>query len=363
MRFRAEQVGSLLRPAELLRARTARADGALPEPELRAIEDREIAAALAKQREIGLDIFTDGELRRGGWLTEMADAVDGFVQQRVELEWKGPGGGREPSIAFAAGAKLRQRRQLTANEVPFLKRNAGGPFKVTVPAPSNFLVASYKEGVTDRSYPTRKEFLSDLVDIVRREIQWLVSEGVPYIQLDAPYYSHYLDENQRARMRDGGRDPNAELDAAIAGDNQCLDGIAPGSVMLAAHICRGNNRSRWYTEGGYDAIAERVFGSLNVGTFLLEYDSQRSGGFAPLRFVARGKNVVLGLVTTKQPELESYESLRKQVDEASKYMPLDNLAISTQCGFASVALGNLISPDDQWRKLALVVETARKIWS
>src|SRR5215467_1633520 len=154
MRFRAEQVGSLLRSAELLCARTARVDGALPEPELRAIEDREIAAALAKQREIKLDILTDGELRRGGWLTEMADAVDGFVQQRVELEWKGPGGAREPSIAFAAGAKLRQRRQLTGNEVPFLKRNAGGPFKVTVPAPSNFLVASYKKGMTDRSYPT-----------------------------------------------------------------------------------------------------------------------------------------------------------------------------------------------------------------
>jgi 5-methyltetrahydropteroyltriglutamate--homocysteine methyltransferase len=363
MRFRAEQVGSLLRSPELLRARTARADGALPEEELRAIEDREIAAALAKQREIGLDILTDGELRRGGWLTEMADAVDGFVQQRVELEWKGPGGAREPSIAFAAGAKLRQRRELTGNEVPFLKRNAGGPFKVTVPAPSNFLVASYKEGVTDRFYPTRAEFLSDLVEIVRKEIQWLVSESVRYIQLDAPYYSHYLDENQCARMRAEGRHPNAELDAAIAGDNKCLDGIAPDTVTLAAHICRGNNRSRWYTEGGYDAIAERVFGSLNVGTFLLEYDSQRSGGFAPLRFVPPGKNVVLGLVTTKQPELESFESLCKKVDEASKYMPLDNLAISTQCGFASVALGNLISPDDQWRKLALVVETARKIWS
>src|SRR5215472_1666162 len=363
MPFKAEQVGSLLRSAELLGARTARADGALPEPELRAIEDREIAAVLAKQREIGLDIFTDGELRRAGWLTEMADAVDGFVQQRVELEWKGPGGGREPSIAFAAGAKLRQRRQLTANEVPFLKRNAAGPFKVTVPAPSNFLVASYKEGVTDSFYSTRAEFLSDLVEIVRREIQWLVSEGVPYIQLDAPYYSHYLDENQRARMRAEGRDPNAELDAAIAGDNHCLDGIVPGTVMLAAHICRGNNRSRWYTEGGYDAIAERVFGSLNVATFLLEYDSQRSGGFAPLRLVPRRKNVVLGLVTTKQPELESYETLRNKVDEASKYTPLDNLAISTQCRFASVALGNLMSPDDQWRKLALVVETARKIWS
>jgi 5-methyltetrahydropteroyltriglutamate--homocysteine methyltransferase len=361
--YRAEQIGSLLRSPELLQARAAHIAGRLGTQELRLAEDEAIASALEKQRQIGIDIFTDGEMRRGSWLTDMADAVEGFVPQRVEMEWKGPGGGREASTALAAGAKLKKLRQLTAYELPFLKRKSPGPFKVTIPAPSNFLVASYKEGVTDRFYRTRADFLADLVDIVRGEVEYLVSEGVVYIQLDAPYYSHYLDHRHRERMQAGGRDPDEEFRTAIEGDNSCLKGIPRDNVTVAAHVCRGNSRSRWFTEGGYDVIAERLFGSLNVDTFLLEYDSQRAGGFEPLRLVPRGKNVVLGLVTTKQPQLESQDALRRRIDEASRYVPIDNLAISPQCGFASVAAGNLISFDDQWRKLDLVVETARNVWS
>jgi len=361
--YRAEQVGSLLRPPELLQARAAHAEGRLATRELRLAEDEAISAALAKQRQIGIDIFTDGEMRRGSWLTDMADAVEGFVPQRVEMEWKGPGGGREASTALAAGAKLKKLRQLTAYELPFLKRKAPGPFKVTIPAPSNFLVASYKEGITDNFYSTRADFLADLVEIVRSEVEYLVSEAVVYIQLDAPYYSHYLDARHRERMRDAGRDPDAEFATGLEGDNACLKAIPRENVTVAAHVCRGNSRSRWFTEGGYDAIAERLFGSLNVDTFLLEYDSQRAGGFEPLRLVPRGKNVVLGLVTTKDPQLESQDTLRRRIDEASRYLPIDNLAISPQCGFASVAAGNLISFDDQWRKLELVVDTARKVWS
>src|SRR3989475_8824220 len=199
-RFRAEQVGSLLRPPELLQARAAHLEGRLTREELRSIEDRSILHALEKQRELGLGIFTDGEMRRGSWLTDMADAVEGFVPQKVELEWKGPNGGREGSTALAAGAKLKKLRQLTAYELPFLKRKAPGPFKVTIPAPSNFLVASYKEGITDNFYSTRADFLADLVEIVRSEVEYLVSEAVVYIQLDAPYYSHYLDARHRERM-------------------------------------------------------------------------------------------------------------------------------------------------------------------
>src|ERR1051326_5177988 len=173
MRYRAEQVGSLLRPPDLLKARSSHAEGKLPIEDLRRLEDRVITDALEKQRQIGIDVLTDGELRRGGWLTDMAEAVEGFVSQRVALEWKGPGGGRLPSIAFAAGGKLRKRRHLNANEVPFLKSKAGGVFKVTLPAPSNFLVSSYKDGVTDRFYPDRNEFLTALTDIVRDDLQWL----------------------------------------------------------------------------------------------------------------------------------------------------------------------------------------------
>src|SRR5262245_12684977 len=363
MSYRAEQVGSLLRPPQLLQYRTQYAESRLSLEELQSQENEAIEAALEKQRQIGIDILTDGEMRRGSGVTDMAEAVEGFVPQRVELDWKGPGGAREASSALAAGTKLKKVRRLTAYELPFLKTKATGPFKVTVPAPSNFLIASYKEGVTDRVYRTRGDFLADLVEIVRSEIQWLVSEGVPYIQLDAPYYSQYLDDTRRDEMRDAGRDPEGEFNTAIEGDNSCLKGIPRDNLTLAVHVCRGNSRSRWFTEVGYEAIAERLFGSLDVDTFLLEYDTQRAGGFEPLRFVPRGKNAVLGLITTKEPQLESQDALRRRIDEASRYLPLDNLAISPQCGFASVAAGNLISIDDQWRKLQLVADTAHRVWS
>jgi 5-methyltetrahydropteroyltriglutamate--homocysteine methyltransferase len=361
-RYRAEQVGSLLRPAEVLQARAAHAAGRLKREALRAVEDRAIEQALEKQRQIGIDVLTDGELRRGSWLTDMAEAVEGFVPERVPLEWKGPGGGIEGSTAHAAGAKLRKVRKLTGHELPLLKKEAKKPFKITLPAPSNFMIASYKTGITDKFYQTHDDLLKDLVEIVRDEVQWLITEGVKYIQFDAPYYSHYLDPGQRHKMKQDGRDPDEELAKGIAGDNAALRGLARGDVTLALHVCRGNSRSRWYTEGGYDAIAEKLFGTLDVDTFLLEYDTARAGGFDPLRLVPRGKNVVLGLITTKDPRLESPEDLRRRIDEAAKYVPLDNLALSTQCGFASVAAGNLLSQEEQWRKLELVVTTARKVW-
>jgi methionine synthase II (cobalamin-independent) len=354
--YRAEQVGSLLRSPELLEARrNSRAD-------LPSLEDRAILHALEQQQRVGLDIFTDGELRRGSWLTDMADAVEGFVPQKVMLEWKGPGGGVEGSTANAVGAKLRPVRKLTAHELPLLQKAAPGPFKITLPAPSNFMLVSYKPGLTDTFYPTHADLLAHLVEIIRNEIRWLIAEGVRYIQLDAPYYSHYLDERQRKRMRQAGEDPDAEMEKAIAGDNASLAGQTRDGVTLALHVCRGNSRSRWYTEGGYDAIAEKLFGTLNVDTFLLEYDNTRAGGFEPLRLVPPGKHVVLGLVTTKEPALESQDELRRRIDEAARYVPIENLALSPQCGFASVAAGNLLSMDEQWRKLELVAKTARKVW-
>jgi 5-methyltetrahydropteroyltriglutamate--homocysteine methyltransferase len=364
--YRADQVGSLLRPPELLEARAAHAAGRLPDSALRAAEDRAIMEALRKQGEIGLDIVTDGEMRRGSWLTDMADAVEGFVREKVMLEWKGPGGGEEASTANAVGGKLRKLRKLTGHELPFLQQEADKNFKITLPAPSNFIVASYKRGVTDRFYPTPTDLLEDLVAIVRDEIEGLVSAGVSYIQFDASYYSHYLDPKQRDRMGAEGRDPDEELETGIAADNAALAAaqLEGGSARptLALHVCRGNSRSRWYTEGGYDAIAEKLFQTMNVDRFLLEYDTGRCGGFEALRLVPRGKTVVLGLITTKEARLESQDELRRRIDEASRYVPLENLALSPQCGFASVAAGNLLSIDDQWRKLELVVETARQVW-
>jgi len=360
--YRAENVGSFLRPPELLQARTDYASGKLSADKLHAAEDTAILMTLAGQRRCGLPIFTDGELRRGSWLTDMADAVDGFAPEKVMLDWKGPGGGSEGSTAQVVGGKLRKVRKMTAHELPFLKKHAPGPFKITLPSPSNFMIASYKSGVSDKFYHTHADLLKELVEFTRDEVRWLAGQGVTYLQFDAPYYSHYLDPKQREQIRAAGFDPDAEFDRSIAGDNLVLKDVPRDKVTVAVHVCRGNSRSRWYTEGGYDAIAERLFGQLDVDLFLLEYDSERSGGFEPLRLVPRGKSVALGLITTKQPKLESQDSLRQRIDEASRFVPLDNLALSTQCGFASVAAGNLLSLDDQWRKLELVVDTARKVW-
>lgn len=360
--FRAEHVGSLLRPSGLLKSRAAHSDGRLPAAELRQLEDLAIRDAVQKQREVGLDILSDGEMRRGSWLTDMADAVDGFVRQKVMLDWRGPGGGPEASSANAVGAKLRKVRMLTGQEVPLLQSLAPGQFKITLPAPSNFMVASYKPGLTDQFYPAHSDLLEDLVKIVRDEVDWLVAQGVTYIQFDAPFYSHYLDPRHRADMKKQGRDPDRELEEGIAADNASLAGVPRDSVTLALHVCRGNSRSRWFTEGGYGTIAAKLFGAMDVDRFLLEFDDERSGDFEPLREVPRGKTVVLGLITTKTPLLESADELQRRIDEAARYVPIENLAISPQCGFASVASGNLISEDDQWRKLELVASTARKVW-
>jgi 5-methyltetrahydropteroyltriglutamate--homocysteine methyltransferase len=363
--IRADHVGSLLRPPDLLAAREAYAAGRLDLAVLRAKENESIRAAVARQREIGLDVVTDGEMRRYSWLTGMADAVDGFLPDSVMLEWHGPGGGREQTTAKIVGARLQKREMLTAHEVPFLKSLGVKPFKITLPAPSNFVPTGFKSGVTDPFYRDRDELLAALVDVVRDEIAWLVSQGVTYIQLDAPFYSHYLDPEHRKAMKLSGTDPDAEFARAAAGDNATFAGLtaeARKGVTIAVHICRGNSRSRWYTEGGYDAIAERLFAALDVDRFLLEYDDERSGTFEPLRLVPTGKDVVLGLVTSKQPVLEREDDLRRRIDHAARYVPLEHLALSPQCGFASIAAGNLLTMDDQWRKLALVADVARKTW-
>ena len=361
-RFYADHVGSLLRPAALLEARAAYAAGQLGLEALRQAEDHAVLEAIQLQRDVGLGIFTDGEYRRGSWLTDLADAVDGFVPDRVLLEWHGPGGGTEASTARVVGGPLHQKQRLTAHEVAFLKAHTPEPIKMTVPCPSNYVIASYKPGVTERFYPTREALLHEVTAIIRREVEALVAEGVAYVQMDAPFYAHYIDPVPREQLRAIGVDPEQLFAQAVAADNACVAGLASQDVFTALHICRGNSRSRWYAQGGYEPIAERLFTEVAVDAFLLEYDSERAGGFEPLRFVPRDKTVVLGLITTKEPRLESQDELRRRVDEAAQYVPLEYLALSPQCGFASVAAGNLLSWDEQRRKLELVVNTARQVW-
>jgi 5-methyltetrahydropteroyltriglutamate--homocysteine methyltransferase len=360
--FRADHVGSLLRPPALLRARDAHAAGRLTAEELREREDAAILEVLRRQNDVGLGIFSDGELRRGSWITDMAEAVDGFVGQSRIVEWHGPGGGPAASTSQVVGARLRPRRRLTGEESTFLRGHAPGPAKMTLPAPSNFYVVSWKAGVTDAAYGSRSEMLADVVQILREEVEALIAEGITYVQMDAPYYGSFIDERERGAFREAGVDPDQALQEVVAADDACVRGLARDGVTIALHVCRGNSRSRWLTEGAYDPIAEPLLGTLSVDTFLLEYDSPRDGGFEPLRHLAPGKTAVLGLVTTKEPSLESRDALARRVDEAARYAPLEQLALSPQCGFASVAAGNLISEDDQWRKLELVVETARLVW-
>lgn len=354
----------MLRPPELLKARADFAEGKVDTEYLRYEEDRAILDILSLQRQIGLDVITDGEYRRGAWMTDIADSVEGFVKQSAVMPWKGPGGGEEASASHVVGSKLKLRRRLTGDQAEFVKKRAGDqPFKITIPSPSGFMISSYRRGLSDSAYPTAADMLHDLSAIVRDEVAVLVSEGVPYVQLDTPQYSYYGDPAMTARMRDAGLDPEEALDQAIEADNAASAGVDRAKVTLGLHICRGNSRSRWVAEGGYDAFAEKLFNGLNVDRFLLEYDDPaRSGGFEPLRFVPAGKMVVLGLVTTKSPELERKDELKRRIDEASHHIPIERLALSPQCGFASVAAGNLLDWDDQRRKLELVVATAREVW-
>ncbi len=366
--YRADQLGSFLRPQALLDARLAYDRGELPHEQLREIEDREILHALDEQRRIGIGVFCDGEFRRSGFIGPLTELTAGLAARSDPnaLHWAGT---REGGSAAAPAStrprprtveELRTAPRLVADEAAFLKAHAPGPFKMTVPSPvqgTRLLNPDDKPGD-----PERDALVREVTALIRREVRALIDDGVPYVQLDAPRYAYYLDPKLRARLSAAGLDPEAELDEALAADNACISQTHPAEVTTGFHVCRGNNRSQWFAEGGYDDMADKLFNRLDADAFLLEYDSDRSGSFEPLRFVPRGKTVVLGLVTTKTPELERQEDLLRRIDEASHYVPLDNLALSPQCGFASLLMGNLLTIDQQWRKLELVAETARKVW-
>jgi 5-methyltetrahydropteroyltriglutamate--homocysteine methyltransferase len=361
--YRADHVGSFLRPPELLEARK----NATADPEhLRNLEDRHIQRVLAKQKELGFELATDGELRRRNFMSDFTDAVEGFdMGEAVARNWEAGEMKAVPvsSVTGIVAKKLRQTSPLTGHELPFLKANCTEAIKMTLPSATQFPAISFKSGITDKIYKDHSALLWDIVGIMKNDLAKLPSEGVKYIQIDAPRYSYYMDPKWREWIRKELRtDPDVALDEAIKADNACFKAARCPGVTLAIHLCRGNNRSHWYAEGGYDAIAEKMFGTLDVDRFLLEYDDERSGTFAPLRFIPKGKTVVLGLVSTKLAQMEDTQVLQKRIDEASQYVPMENLALSPQCGFASTAEGNLISEDRQWAKLKLVVDTARRVW-
>lgn len=364
--YRAEHIGSFLRPIEVKESRVAFQHGRISREQLVEVEDRAILDALERQRQIGIDVFTDGEFRRSSFQNDLAESLEGYIETETPTFvriWQGPGDEpQEQGTTKVVGGKLRKIRRLTENQTAFLKAHASGPVKMTVPSPNQFPTISYQTGLTEQFYPTRSDLLWDIVEIIKAELAALAEEGVPYIQIDAPRYSYYVDPKWRRHLQELGEDPDKLFEEAVAADNACLEGAKREGITLAMHICRGNNQSKWYAEGGYEPIAERLFGTLAVDRFLLEYDTERAGTFEPLRFMPEDKTVVLGLVSSKESKLEAQDDLLRRIDEAARYVPLERLALSPQCGFASTEAGNLLTHDEQWRKLELVVDTARKVW-
>ena len=376
--YRADHVGSLLRPPELIQARTDHAEGRITAEQLHEAEDAAVLKALDLQREAGISIFTDGEYRRPAWSAVIRQAVEGLVPDTVQPTvrllgaWQGPSSdlanaalaspaGAQPMVV---GARLRQVRRIAGADAAFLKQHAPGPWKITMPGPVSAAGQLYKPGLSDAFYPTRADLVAELIAMQRREIDALIEDGVSYLQLDSLHYvERVADTTIRPQMIAEGENPDAYLDMLIEADNAVLAGARRDGLTVGLHMCRGNNRSAWHAEGGYEPIAEKAFTLLDVDRFLLEYDTDRAGGFEPLRFVPANKMVVLGLISSKLPALEPVDLLRRRIDEAATYVPIERLAISPQCGFASTVLGNLLTWDEMRRKLELVAETARMVWS
>jgi 5-methyltetrahydropteroyltriglutamate--homocysteine methyltransferase len=359
-RWRSEGIGSLLRPAYLLEARQRFEQDQLTPIAFKSIEDRAVDEAVALQETAGLDVVTDGELRRYAFFGHLIEALEGFDkaggwsipfhdEEGSELTLKRP----------VVVEKLRWRRQMSVEEFTYLRGRARRPVKVTLVSAQQ-AAAYYDPDKSRGAYSTRDAYLADLVDFTRREIQELRRLGCEYIQIDAPQYAALLDEKIREGYRQRGSDPDRLIDACVELDNAIIGGHR--GMTFGIHICRGNYRSMFYASGGYDRIAERVFSRARFDRFLLEYDEARSGTFAPLKYVPEDRVVVLGLVSSKKPRLETMDELAARIAEAARVVPLDRLAVSPQCGFASTAEGNRVTADDQRQKLEVVAETARRVW-
>jgi 5-methyltetrahydropteroyltriglutamate--homocysteine methyltransferase len=363
--YRADQVGSLHRPKSVLDARLSFTRGELSQEKLTEIEDEAILAAIQKQEQIGFPVVTDGEFRRESFLTNMQRAVSGFSNHKVKMNWRGGDG--EPiteGSASVVGAPLAYNGgRMNDHEASFLKANAKKPFKMTVPSASMYADMGFMPGLTDQFYNDPYELLSIFAEVVRDEVQALVDDSVEYVQIDNSTYPHLMDPEQTKGLMAKKLEPKRWLDEAIAADNASIAVKRNETTVFGFHICRGNLKGRWRSQGGYDYVAEKLFNGLNVDRFLLEYDDERSGSFDPLRFVPKGKYVVLGLVTTKDGTLERLDDMVRRVEAASRFVPVEYLAVSPQCGFASVAdQGDVMSIEQQWRKLELVLEVANKVW-
>jgi 5-methyltetrahydropteroyltriglutamate--homocysteine methyltransferase len=363
--FRADHVGSLLRPPALLRARAQHAEGVITRGELRAAEDAAIADAVRLQRDAGLRAATDGELRRASWHMDFIYGLDGVERsgEHNDVEFHNAGGTITfQPVAPAVTGRIGVSTTIFGEDLRALQAIAGDLVpKLTIPSPSMVHYGSGRARIDPSVYPDLDAFWEDLADAYAEEIRRLGELGCTYLQLDDTSLAYFNDPEQRAFIARMGGDPERQHERYIATINRALAG-RPEGMAVTTHLCRGNYRSSWRAQGGYDYVAEALFGDLEVDGFFLEYDDERSGRFEPLRFVPKGRQVVLGLVTTKHPRLESRDELRRRIEEASRHLDLDQLCLSPQCGFSSTVEGNDLTIDEQAAKLRLVVEVAEEVW-
>jgi 5-methyltetrahydropteroyltriglutamate--homocysteine methyltransferase len=364
--FRADHVGSLLRPPQLLQARDDFAGGRIDADQLRGIEDDAIRAIVRKQQELGLQSATDGEFRRGSWHMDFIYQLDGITKEagHIAVKFHNDQGDIEfTPAALHVDGKLGVSKTIFGDAFQFLQQTVTSAVpKLTIPSPSMVHYRGGKAAIDPRVYPTLDEFWADLVAAYREEVRRLGELGCTYLQIDDTSLAYMNDPHQRDYIESIGGDPERQHVEYIRHINEAL-ADRPAGMSVTTHSCRGNFQSAWAAEGSWDFVAEALLNELEVDGFFMEWDDDRSGGFEPLRFLPKGeKHVVLGLVTTKRGELESRDELLRRIEEASKYAALEQLCLSPQCGFSSTVEGNLLSEDEQWAKLRLIVEVAEEVW-
>jgi 5-methyltetrahydropteroyltriglutamate--homocysteine methyltransferase len=373
--MRVDQVGSLLRPEGLKQTVLKHSRGQVGDEALRSAQDLAVRDVVAKQEAHSLPVVTDGEFRRLDFKDSFGESVSGFHAKEAGVDQFQGAGAEKPLQRWDYGPpekrdvlpgfrrtlveRLRLARNLPLEEYAFAQRLTARPIKVTLICPGR-ISENFSRTNARSIYVSVDEFLEDVVAIERQIVSGLVQAGCRYIQIDAPSYTAFVDPPSLEKMRERGEDPQASLERAIRADNAVIAGFR--NVTFGLHVCRGNQRSMWHREGSYDAIAEQLFNTLHHHRLLLEYDSDRAGGFEPLRFVPKNKVAVLGLVSSKVPQLETAEQLKRRIEEAARCLPLDQLALSPQCGFASGIAGNLLGEDDQWRKFDVIQQVAAQVW-
>lgn len=367
--FRADQVGSLLRPASLLAARDAFERGAMTLDNLHLAEDAAIASVARQQEQLGFDVVVDGEFRRENWWIDFARSLRGVEIQdgkSASFVKEGSDCGHDHSWQYVpknvfVNDRIALENSSNARDFASLKAAVNVNAKITIPSPTRLHFHGGRAAVSSSAYPDIEVFFADVVRVYQQEIAALEAVGCRYIQIDDPLLTYFISDRLRAEVTAAGEDPDVRLARYIQLTNDCIANRR-SDTAIGIHVCRGNSRSGWISEGGYARIAQAVFGGLKCDHLLLEYDDERSGDFEPLRHIPHGQRVVLGLVTTKHGQLEAQGDLLRRIDAASKFVPLENLALSPQCGFASTVEGNIITQDDQWKKLALIVDTAKRVW-